>query len=331
MFSFRHSVVSLSLTVLIALASTTAASDLPDACASPRGLLEQDRARSTEGRPGEVHCYRLDIVDSAWLYLNLSVAGSATSGARFDLLPTASGRFGRNADEIWGLVEPGTYFLTVRAEDPHQPLPAYRLTTEHLELDHQAEKGENDGEIEIEPEELAWPGSCGQVEKGENDGEIEIEPEEIVAPAFPDKGENDGEIEIEPEELTAPQCGRPRRLVERLCGAGERDDHDDRLLCATPLIGKASGEIANGWGDDADVFGFRIHQWQTVVLSTAGGVDTRGTLLDAHGMVLEANDDGGESGNFRVVRTLAPGTYFVRVQGVGSTGNYSLSLEALAD
>jgi len=62
-----------------------------------------------------------------------------------------------------------------------------------------------------------------------------------------------------------------------------------------------------------------------VEISTHGTTDTTGELYDRFGNRLDRVADGGEGGNFRMVRTLSPGVYFVRVAGEGSaSGPYAL-------
>lgn len=142
------------------------------------------------------------------------------------------------------------------------------------------------------------------------------------------KSETDGEIEIEPEELRT-RCGQEPPLGDLLCRDAVADDHGDALVCATPFENRIAGELGNGWGDDADVFRFRLRRWQTVEIFTDGDADTYGTLYDRAGQRLAAGDDGGEGRNFRLLRILGPGTYFVRVEGVDAAGAYGLSVREL--
>ena len=49
------------------------------------------------------------------------------------------------------------------------------------------------------------------------------------------------------------------------------------------------------------------------------------------GSVVGKDDDGGEDTNLRIVRTLGPGIYFLRVEGSGSAeGGYLLRVETVA-
>ncbi len=108
------------------------------------------------------------------------------------------------------------------------------------------------------------------------------------------------------------------------------DDHADTMACATPLAvpGTAAGEIGNAWGDDADVFRLELGEDQTVVIQSQGVTDTVGGLFNEQGQLLEMDDDGGEGANFRLVKALVSGLYFVRVEGSqGTEGPYSLTAE----
>ena len=88
--------------------------------------------------------------------------------------------------------------------------------------------------------------------------------------------------------------------------------------------------IDNGWGDDRDVFVFELDRTRTVQLETAGEVDTFGGLYDRRGQRLAATGDGGDGANFRLVKTLSPGLYFVRVEAEAwSQGAYDLTVGAL--
>ena len=64
---------------------------------------------------------------------------------------------------------------------------------------------------------------------------------------------------------------------------------------------------------------------QTVSIHSTGTTDTFGGIYDRHGNRLAKNDDGAEGGNFRMVKTLNRGTYYLRVEGShGAAGFYSV-------
>lgn len=99
------------------------------------------------------------------------------------------------------------------------------------------------------------------------------------------------------------------------CRDDANDDHGDTFACATPIgLGTVAAELENGWGDDEDVFRFRLDEMRSVTIEAAG---VSLGLYDRFGQRL-ATAAGA------VVRTLVPGTYFVRVDG--AAGAYELTL-----
>ena len=242
--------------------------------------------------------------------------------------------FERSADERLTFAPAGTWLVRVHAQDPSRPLPAYRLASRFVEAapSEVTWKSEEDGELEIEGDGLiAGCGGFGTMAfllKSEEDGELEIEGDGLVAGcggfatmAFLRKSEEDGELEIEGDGLVAGCVDRAAEIRRALCAA--EDDHGDTLNCATPMRCRIHGELANGWGDDVDAFRFRVDGWRTVAIAARGA--TRGELFDAAGQRLDvARGDAG----FRLVRTLSPGTYFVRVAGE-SEGFYGLEVRPL--
>jgi hypothetical protein len=145
---------------------------------------------------------------------------------------------------------------------------------------------------------------------------------------WPESLGDPGEEEVDPDPFAGSRPGR----LGGLCGSGVADDHADDVTCATPLVftGRMTGEIRNDWRDDEDVFTFVVAELRTVVIETAGDTDTAGALYDRHAQRLAADDDGGSGDNFRIVKTLVPGRYFVRVEGSQrAEGPYRLSLREL--
>ncbi len=162
---------------------------------------------------------------------------------------------------------------------------------------------------------------------GEDEEEIEVDVDPLVdgEPCIMNFGEDEEEIEVDVDPLVD---------LDQLCRVGDVDDHGDSFTCATILsAGHAIvGEIQNGWGDDDDIFQFVLSgsptgdPW-TVMIGTTGDVDTVGGLYDRTGQRLVWNDDSGRGDNFRIVSTLLPGSYFVRVTGHnGAEGRYALSV-----
>ena len=95
------------------------------------------------------------------------------------------------------------------------------------------------------------------------------------------------------------------------------------------LNGSLSGSI--GFAGDIDYFRVQATTAGQLTVYTTGSTDTYGRLEDSGGNlnnagnILASNDDSGVGTNFRIVRTVTPGTYYIRVSGVGSrTGSYNI-------
>ena len=109
-----------------------------------------------------------------------------------------------------------------------------------------------------------------------------------------------------------------------------QDIGDDRQS-AEPLVTSGAGiptalEIA----DDADWYKLSLDQPKALTVDTSGGLDTYGRLYNADGSVIIKEDDNSGSGdNFRIERSLAPGTYYVEVRenGDDAAGGYTLTAD----
>ena len=121
-------------------------------------------------------------------------------------------------------------------------------------------------------------------------------------------------------------------MVEQLCRQARTDDHSSAFRCATPLrLGtEIDAEIRDPWGSDRDLFTFAVGEMARVRIETVGSSDTLGGLYDRNGYRLKVDDDGGSETNFRIVKTLSPGRYYVRVEGSrNAEGAYRLIVESL--
>lgn len=132
--------------------------------------------------------------------------------------------------------------------------------------------------------------------------------------------------EGDPEEDEPPPDPKARaRAIRAICRLGEVDDHGDSPFCATPLHRRAGGELGNDWGDDHDYFVLTVGELETFRIRSTGETDTFGSLYDHRGYRIAADDDGGPGANFRIVKTLVPGRYWIRVEGRGGAeGAYRL-------
>jgi hypothetical protein len=97
-----------------------------------------------------------------------------------------------------------------------------------------------------------------------------------------------------------------------VCGAGQASVSS---LCAPTLTSGAAVALA---GSD-ELLSFSVAAQGTVKITSSGETDTAGALYDRHGHRLASDDDGGERGNFRLVKTLVPGEYFLRVESRGTS------------
>ncbi len=116
------------------------------------------------------------------------------------------------------------------------------------------------------------------------------------------------------------------------CSSGVRvtvsavvDDHSDTRSGATNLSlgGSRSGRIETG--SDVDYFRVRVSGSGTLTVHTTGSLDTVGELQSSSGSTLTSDDDGGSGLNFRIRRSVSAGTYYIKVESLGSsTGSYTV-------
>ncbi len=151
----------------------------------------------------------------------------------------------------------------------------------------------------------------------------------------PMNGEDEEEIEIEADGVnqhtSSPVGARTLyAMLDELCRRGTVDDHADSFACSTLLSPGRDvvGTIANGQGDDVDVFQIVLGgsaMWR-LEIAGAGEVDLVAALYDRSGRRLERADSGGDAW---LVRAVRPGTYFVKVESPdGAEGVYALAVDA---
>ena len=110
----------------------------------------------------------------------------------------------------------------------------------------------------------------------------------------------------------------------------EAVDHSDTRSGATRLSSSRPGVIATR--DDVDYFKVQVSEFGALTVYTTGNLNTKGALENSAGSSLGSDDDEGSGDNFRIERTVSAGTYYVKVEGVGSnTGDYTIHVSFEAD
>lgn len=125
-----------------------------------------------------------------------------------------------------------------------------------------------------------------------------------------------------------------------VCQAALADDHGDVSFCASPLI--PGEKLRGGWSDredgDIDWVSFEIAAQRTVHLTSEGEPQLAGALYDdrGHRLAISGGGTGGDrtvDGDAQLVKTLAPGRYYLRLISRGRGGDaadaYSLTLDFL--
>ena len=105
----------------------------------------------------------------------------------------------------------------------------------------------------------------------------------------------------------------------------EADDHSDTRSGATSLSlgGSRPGQIETD--DDVDYFRVDVRGPGVLTVYSTGDLNTRGTLQNRSSSSLATDDNGGSGDNFRIEHSVSAGTYYVKVEGVGSnTGDYTV-------
>ena len=107
------------------------------------------------------------------------------------------------------------------------------------------------------------------------------------------------------------------------------DEHGYSAWSATPVSLGSTTAGAIDVDDDYDYFELTIAGAATYVMFSRGGINTTGRLYDADFEYIVQDGDSGEDTNFRIVRELQPGTYYVEVRGVNYTvtGAYTFHIE----
>ena len=105
-------------------------------------------------------------------------------------------------------------------------------------------------------------------------------------------------------------------------------DHDDTRERATAVGPDSTTAGALEQPGDVDYFRVDVTQAGRLTVETTGETDTFGVFQSAQGQSLAEDDDAGTETNFRIVREVTPGTYYVEVTGYNrtATGAYTLRI-----
>ncbi len=343
-FRLRRDVKSVVIACLLIITSPLYADD---ACTSATFMELDSSLRSHVGRGGPF-LVELEAPAAGILSVDASapLAPAAEPGIVVTLvcLPESASEpiaIERSASHLILAVDAaGPYVFRVASQDPRRLPGELKLRSAFVADDAAGgfvpcfgKDGEDEEVIEIDG--FASPSGPFLAKDGEDEEVIEIDGSPFAggSPCFGKDGEDEEVIEI--DGFAAPDPSRSLlSKLDQLCRQGEVDDHGDSFTCATFLRpGRAvTGEIGNGWGDDVDTFHFILGAlpeadlW-TVTIETFGDVDTVGGLYDRSSQRLDAADHSGRGDNFRIVRSLSPGAYYVRVEGrEGAEGPYALSV-----
>ena len=118
-------------------------------------------------------------------------------------------------------------------------------------------------------------------------------------------------------------------LAVRFAAAGETTEHGNSRDRATPVGLNTETAGALERAGDVDYFRFEVAQAGSLTVETTGATNTVGYLGGATGGWLSQDDDAGADGNFRIVRQVTAGTYYVAVVGANrrmATGTYTLAV-----
>jgi hypothetical protein len=109
----------------------------------------------------------------------------------------------------------------------------------------------------------------------------------------------------------------------------EDDDFGNSTATAATIVPNSATSGVINSATDVDFFRFILAGDARVAIFTRGSIDTVGSLRSSSDQEIAREDGGGEGLNFRIERSLAAGTYYIRVSSNnGATGSYSLRLEA---
>ena len=103
----------------------------------------------------------------------------------------------------------------------------------------------------------------------------------------------------------------------------------DSIAEAIPIsLGSATANARIYPAGELDYYRLELSTGGNLEVATSGTSDTIGELLNSAGNVIASNDDGGAGTNFKINRSVAAGTYYIKVRLFSRyrTGNYTLQV-----
>lgn len=273
----------------LAAAPALAAAPCTDATPAPLG----SDLKVYELAAGDAALLTVDVPAAGVLLVEVSAPVGADVETRLalfgdDCRPVARDDFRVVTRWISGLVArvaaPGTYRFAVAAQDPGAPLAEVAFTTRFIDTST----------------------VCGHVLL-KTHADPEPDPDTLsfcLAKTHADP---------EPD----PDTLRPGNGL--LCPHLGDEIHDDVFACATAAVPGEPVTGKLGW-EDVDVFTFTVATQRTVEVVAVGDASLHGALYDGSGHRLAVDGDGE---GLHLVRTLAPGRYYVRIGGMG---DYALAV-----
>jgi len=113
----------------------------------------------------------------------------------------------------------------------------------------------------------------------------------------------------------------------------QKDDHGDDCKTATMMsLNSTSEGIINKKGD-FDYFKVEVNSRSALNIYTSGKFDSSGTLYNSSCENMEIDDNSGDNDNFKIVRSVSGGTFYISVKhsDESKTGEYTLHVESIPD
>lgn len=115
-----------------------------------------------------------------------------------------------------------------------------------------------------------------------------------------------------------------------LNGTATGDDHGNSCAFATGVTVNSNFSGVISPASDVDFFRFSLGSTATITAHAGSTFDSLGTLYDSGCNFIAEDDDSAGNLDFRLQRTLSPGTYYLRVASFGAStaGSYTVALTA---